>query len=454
MQPEELDKPLAFEPLEFPEQTTQAEQPEQAGQAEQAERAELSLAPVEFTLSAPDETTGPLKRSSEFTDALEVVGVAAATTVTNAEDSADTVSTADTVDSVDSVSPATAALPADFDFRDFADFELASPPPFPHAPVPDAAALNALHAIEQAMQATPCSLPEAPVSDFPAPMMTVMYSPHQLTLDAARSALTTTLTPLLAKLPRGVKLDALSASLRPVFIPRWYLQGEISADWQANGVEISSWEIECPQCYGSGKRGVGVNQKDCESCWGSGKEKQTTRKKHAASGSDSVALTESLDNHDCGLDLQLSARHDSEPMLLPDEERMRLQCLRPASIYSSDALDAFKNRLATRLETQAKDTLSQYSRVDDFLFEPDSVRSHSAVAAWLYPIYLGWSEAQGGRLHVLCDALTGEVSWGQAKSDSAAAADGSGEGRSLPTLIVGLAAALAVAAAVWFWLQH
>lgn len=333
------------------------------------------------------------------------------------------------------------------------EFEFVSPPPFPDAPVPDAAALNALQAIEQEMQRSPVRLPEAAVSDFPAPMMTVMYSPHQLAADAARNAVAAALASQAAALPRGVKLDQLASSLRPVFVPRWYLKGEISADWTANGVEVSSREVACPECHGSGKQGMGVNQRDCSSCWGSGKEKQTTRKKHPASGNGRVALVESLANHEGMADLQLEAVHDVEPLLLPDEARMRLRCLRPASVYSSDALDAFKNRLAAMLEEQAKGSLNQYGRVDDFLFAPESVRSHAAVAAWLYPAYLGGCEVPGGQCHVLCDALTGKVGWTQAAAEDITTGAAAAGSRHLVTVMAGIAA-LAAAFGLWYGLSR
>jgi hypothetical protein len=339
------------------------------------------------------------------------------------------------------------------ELAELAEFEFVSPPPFPDAPLPDATALHALQAIEQEMQRTPCVLPEAPVSDFPAPMMTVMYSPHQLALEGARGELTAALTPLAAELPRGVKVDALAASLRPVFVPRWYLKGNISGNWSASGVEITSREVDCSECKGSGKRGLGINQKDCESCWGSGKEKQTSRSKHPESGAVSAALLESLDNHDCGAGLTLEVALDSEPLLLPDESRMRLRCLRPASVYSSNALDAFKNRLASTIEAQARAGMSRYSRIDDFLFDAESVRSHSAVAAWLYPAYLGWCEAQGGRCYALCDALTGKVSWVQAAPVASGAPGGRVESNPWAMLVAG-AVALLAALAIWYGLSH
>lgn len=337
------------------------------------------------------------------------------------------------------------------------EFEFVSPPPFPDAPVPDAAALSALREIEQEMQRMPSPLPEAAVSDFPAPMMTVMYTPHRLAPDAARSAVAAALAPLAAELPRGAKIDSLVSSLRPVFVPRWFLKGEISANWSASGVEIASWEIGCPACHGSGKQGMGVNQRDCERCWGSGKEKQTSRNKHPESGSVSAALIESLDNHECGVGLTLEVAHDDNPLLLPDEERMRLRCLRPASVYSSDALDAFKNRLAATIEAQAKATLDRYARIDDFLFDAETVCSHSAVAAWLYPAYLGGCEANGGKCYVLCDALGGKVSWAQAAAGSATdAAAGAGAASKSSSMILAMvgAVALAAAAALWYWLSR
>lgn len=341
---------------------------------------------------------------------------------------------------------------------ELSEFEFVSPPSFPDAPVPDAAALNALQMIEQEMQRNPIPLPEAAVSDFPAPMMTVMYAPHRLAPEAASSAVAAALAPLAAELPRGAKVENLAATLRPVFVPRWFLKGEIDANWSASGVEVASQEVECPECQGSGIQGMGVNQRECGSCWGSGKEKRTTRKKHPESGTVSAALIDSLDNHDCGAGLTLEALHDSDPLLLPDEERMRLRCLRPASIYSSDALDAFKNRLAATIEEQAKASLSRYTRIDDFLFDAESVRSRSAVAAWLYPAYLGWCEASGGKCYVLCDALDGKVSWAQAAPGTAAGvgADGAGAGRGAKSSVMAVAAivALAAAAGLWYWLNR
>lgn len=333
--------------------------------------------------------------------------------------------------------------------------EFVSPPPFPNAPVPDDAALRALQDVEQEMQRSPCPLPEAPVSDFPAPMMTVMYSPHRLALAGAREAVAAALAQAGPQLPRGARPERAAETLRPVFVPRWFLKGEIGGSWSANGVETESWEVDCPNCFGSGKIGTGANQRECQSCWGSGKEKQTRKAKHPEHGEAGAALLDSLDNNGTGVALAFEALHEGEPLLLPDAERARLRCLRPASIYSSNALDGLKNRLAAAMEEQAKSALKKYSRIDGFLFDGESVRSHSAVGAWLYPAYLGSFEAPGAKCYVLCDALGGKVVWTHgAADDGAAAASSGGTAAKLPLIAGAAAIALAAGAAAWYFLKR
>ncbi len=326
--------------------------------------------------------------------------------------------------------------------------DFVSPPPFPNAQLPDAAALQALRDIEQGMQRSESPLPESPVSDFPAPMMTVMYSPHRITPAAAREAVAAALAQASQELPRGAKTERAADTLRPVFIPRWFLSGEISGKWSANGVATESWEIDCPACFGSGKTGVGTQQHQCESCWGSGKQKKSHKNKSPERGDASVSLLDSLDNNASGVELTLTPLHEAEPLLLPDEERLRLRCLRPASIYSSTALDRLKNRLAATMEEQAKVKLAQYSRIDDFMFEPETVRSHSAVAAWLYPAYLGTFKLPAARGYVVCDALSGKVSWALGAVPVATSATSS---TLFLRLAGGLALAAAVGAAVWYF---
>jgi hypothetical protein len=198
---------------------------------------------------------------------------------------------------------------------------------------------------------------------------------------------------------------------------------------------------------------MGVNQRECEGCWGGGRQKQVRKDKYGEQGQGDVHLLESLDNNGTGVALDLSPLHEGIPYLLPDEERMRLRCLRPAGIYSSTALDMLKNRLAAQMEGQAREELKQYSRIENFLFEPESVRSQSAVAAWLYPAYLGWFPVHGAMGYVLCDALSGKANWGLGLASEPGATPAESSPRWM-FIAAGLATAAAAGAATWYFLEH
>ena len=331
------------------------------------------------------------------------------------------------------------------------DFE--SQPPFPEAMLPDAATLHALHEIEQLMQED-SGLPSAPVSDFPSPMMTVMFSLHRVSLLSARSVVEKVIAQAASKIPKGSKPDRAVDTLHPVFVPRWFLKGEISGEWRASGVMTSNWDIDCTQCFGTGKLGVGTNQRNCESCWGTGKQKQAKKETHVERGEGSIHLMDSLDNNGTGVALDFAPEHEELPWLLPDEERMRLRCLRPAGIYSSSALDNLKNRLASMLEAQGRENLKQYSRIESFMFDPESVRSSSAVAVWLYPAYVSSFHVPEGRGYVFCDALSGEANWALGLASDQDHEHVSSSSR-LPLIAGGLAGATLIgAAAAWYFLNR
>jgi hypothetical protein len=329
--------------------------------------------------------------------------------------------------------------------------EFVAPQPFQDAPRPDAAALRILAEVAQEMAQSPGLLPEAAVSDFPAPMMTVMFTPHKLAKAAARQAIEAALAKSALPWLRGLKVERVTAGLRPTFFPRWFLQGAIRGDWSAQGTVVETWETDCSRCVGSGRVGIGTQQQDCPSCWGSGKEKQSRKERHGEKGQGDVALLESLDNNGTGVPLTFAVQPAAIPLLLPDEERLRLRCLRPAGIYSS-ALDGLKNQLASSLEAQARASMAQYSRIEAFRFEPESVTSQSAVAAWLYPVYLASFAAPGGMGHVLCDAQSGAVHWAQADVASAGQkTDGAWWLSSKVLAIGGLVLAALVAGVAGWW---
>ncbi len=334
---------------------------------------------------------------------------------------------------------------------EFSALDFESPPPFPEAELPDTATLQALHEIEQLMQED-SGLPTAPVSDFPSPMMTVMFSLHRLPLLSAHSAAEKVLAQAASKLPKGSKPDRAVDTLHPVFVPRWFLKGEISGAWQASGIVTSNWEIDCTQCFGTGKLGVGTNQRNCDVCWGTGKQKQVKKETHVEQGEGSVSLMDSLDNNGTGIVLGFKPEHDALPWLLPDEERMRLRCLRPAGIYSSSALDHLKNRLASTLGSQCRENLKHYSRVEHFKFDPESVRSNSAVGVWLYPAYISSFHVPEGRGYVFCDAVSGEANWALGLASEQEQVSSSSR---LPLIAGGLGGATLIgAAAAWYFLNR
>lgn len=327
------------------------------------------------------------------------------------------------------------------------------------ASVPDAQVLSQLEALGQEMASAPGSLPESSVSEFPSPKVEVLFTPHRLSLSAAREAVSASLVETHQQRLAGIRPDRVVEALRPVFLPRWRFKGEISGRWHAEGIENENWEVDCPHCFGSGKVGIGVQQRECPSCWGGGREKQMRKHKHPRQGSSETRSMGSMDNDGTGLrwpvepgvfsaDKPEMQEKQGKLLLLPEEFRAKLRCLRPAGVYPSVALDALKNRLAAALEQQAKSTLSQYSRVESFSFEPLSVRSRSAVAAWLYPAYLAGVSGKQGRHYVLCDALTGKVHWVQ--DESGTGSDVS-ESREVLLRSLGAAAAAAVLLGAAFW---
>ncbi len=320
-------------------------------------------------------------------------------------------------------------------------------------PVPEAQDMARLEALIQERSARPTVLPESSVSAFPFPKVTVCVTLHSLDLSAARDAVATSLAQTHPQRLTGIRADRAAESLCPVFLPRWWLKGEISGRWQADGIESENWEVDCPHCFGSGKVGIGVQQRECSSCWGGGKEKQTRKHRHPHEGRDETTLQESVANEGAGGAWSVDAAWAKEKpllFLLPEAFRGRLSCLRPAGVYPSVVLDAFKNRLACALEDQAKKTLTQYSRVENFRFDPSSIRSQSAAVAWLYPAYLAAVSGKEGKHYVLCDALTGKVLVQSATAIGEVAEDEGGRSRLLVRAL-GVAAGVAAAAAVALW---
>lgn len=324
------------------------------------------------------------------------------------------------------------------------------------APSPDARILQQLETLGQEMASVSASLPEASVSEFPSPKVTVLFTPHQVSLTAARAAVAASLTEAHPQRLTGIRPDRVLETLRPVFLPRWRIKGEISGRWRADGIKSENWEVDCPHCFGSGKVGIGVQQRECPNCWGGGKEKQTRKQRHPEQGSSEAGLLDSLSNDGAGVHwpASLAAGSPAEPeniLLLPEDFRTKLRCLRPAGVYPSEAMDTLKNRLAMTLEQQAKSTLAQYSRVEGFSFDPLSVRSQTAVAAWLYPAYLASVPGKQGKpgLYGLCDALTGKVLWAQ--GETGGEEDEGHESRNLLIRSLGVAAAVAALAGAALW---
>lgn len=318
---------------------------------------------------------------------------------------------------------------------------------------PPTQTMQELLEIEQLMERSESPLPEAAVKDFPGPIPPVMFSSHAIRPAKARDAVLAAFAAAAPALPKGVRAERVADTLRPVFVPYWSLSGEISGQWNATGIETESWQVDCPNCLGSGKVGTGAHARDCETCWGSGKEKQTRKNRHPESGGASAVVRDALDNNGSGVALSLNPDAAAPSWRLPADVRARLRCLRPASLYSSGVADALKNRLAVAIDEQAKGALTKYSRIEGFLFLGETVRSASAVAVWLYPAYLGWFEADGARHVLVCDALTGQVSVVQGPAD----AEGTTSRRSSsPKALAAIAAAViaALGAAAWFFLKR
>lgn len=296
-------------------------------------------------------------------------------------------------------------------------------PAFPVATAEECARLDAQlnEAGVQTIQSTTRSrealretaLPAVSVSEFPAPLPELTCSLHRLDREEARQRMVMVLNEAAAGLPRGFKMDRLLATVRPVFVPRWLLQGYIQGQWQAQGVDVTSWEEACPVCHGSGRTGFGEQQRDCERCWGSGKEKQSRKTRQPETGNATVQRREIIDNLADGLALPTpqATALSTTPFLLPEALRAKLTCLRPASIYIGSTLDGFRNRLGAQLHAQAQTNLKRYSRVEEFLLQPETVQSQAQAAVWLYPAYLAWEETREGQFLVLCDALEGQVQW-------------------------------------------
>lgn len=283
-------------------------------------------------------------------------------------------------------------------------------PAFPEATVDQCARLDELAA--QMQDARPPA-GEGAVGDFPSPLPALTCSLHRLDREEARQRMATALNEAAAGLPRGLKVERLLATVRPVFVPRWLLQGHIQGQWRAQGVDVSTWEEACPVCHGSGRTGLGEQQRECERCWGSGREKQNSKTRKPEAGQAQVSRRELIDNLAGGLTLPApqSAGLTAIPFLVPAAARSKLVCLRPASIYIGSALDGFRNRLASQLQAEAQASLKRYSRIEEFLLQPETVHSQTRAAVWLYPAYLAWDETREGHALVLCDALEGQVQW-------------------------------------------
>ena len=265
--------------------------------------------------------------------------------------------------------------------------------------------------IEREMQRIESPLPEAPVSEFSSPMLPLLFSPHLIRPAVARELFLKAFAADGQALPKGTSADHLVETSRPVFVPRWFIGGDIAGKWSATGIETESWEVDCPNCFGSGKVGSGSQKRQCESCWGSGKEKQSRKSKRPESGDASAVVRESLDNNGCGVSLGQALDLDLgiDPLFLPEDAKARLRCLRPATVYPSAASDTLKNRLAAAIEEQAKSGLKRYSRIDGFQFEGETIKSQSTVAVWLYPAYICGFEVNGAKQFAVCDGLTGKV---------------------------------------------
>lgn len=283
---------------------------------------------------------------------------------------------------------------------------------------PEAAQLQAL---SQALvsAAGESVLAEAPVSDFPSPMQRVMFTPPRLdrlqVADIVRQD-----QALLAGLSRHHKLDALLAGLRLSWLPCWYLLGHVSGQWQAQGVTLQASEMDCASCGGTGRA---QGQQKCELCWGQGRIKDTHKQRRPESGQVEVVLEEMHENQGFGLDLGVQPVLQAARFNLPDELRLRLNCLQPASIYADGALDQLKLRLARAAEAQVRSQLSGYARVEDICFEPLSMSSHLQAAVWLYPLWL----AGDGRQVLVCDAHNGQLSLVATTKPGAHAAHEGGE---------------------------
>jgi len=277
---------------------------------------------------------------------------------------------------------------------------------------------EALVEIEREMQRIASPLPEVQVGEFSPPRM---FTPHRIRPAEARALFLEALGKEPQLLSKGVTPERAVENVRPVFVPRWLISGDISGKWSATGIETESWEVDCPDCLGSGKVGTGTLRRDCPTCWGSGKEKQTKKSKRPESGEAAAVINESLDNNGSGISLELDLDRSSEPLPIPEADlnSAHFRCIRPTTIYHSAAADTLKNRLATAIEEQAKSTLGKYSRIDGFQFEGETIKSQSAVAVWLYPAYLCSFEGIGAQQFAACDAVTGKISFPKSTSQPA-----------------------------------
>lgn len=298
--------------------------------------------------------------------------------------------------------------------------------------------------IEREMKRVANPLPETPVTGFSCPLLLTTF---RVKPDEARDRLLTALKAAKQNLPKSAKPERMVENIRPVLVPMWLISGSISGKWSATGIEVKTWEEQCPKCFGSGKTGsYSGQQSQCQSCWGSGKDKQSKKSKHIESGEASTEIQEFIDNNGTGVTLALDLDVKSSPKPLTDDEKARWSCIRPASIYHAAISDVVKNRLAASLDEKAKATMSQYDRIENLQYVGDSVKSQYEVSACLYPAYICWFEAGGNKHFAVCDAVTGKVTVPHFSTASASSAKTPKSKAVIITLVV----LIALAIAGWF----
>ncbi len=256
--------------------------------------------------------------------------------------------------------------------------------------------------IEREMKRIETSIPEISIREFSCPLL---FTPYKVNPNEARERFIAAGMVL----PKGVKPERVAASSRPVFVPMWLVSGAISGKWNATGIEVETWEVDCPNCFGTGKTGGRGKSVQCSSCWGSGKEKQSKKSKQPASGESSAAIRECIDNNGTGITLPLDLDKSSETFPVAESDKSRWTCIRPGTVYPAAVSEVVKNRLVSAIDEKAKAALSRFSRIEGFRYIDETIESQSAVSAWLYPAYSCWFEADGRKHFAVCDGVTGTV---------------------------------------------